>query len=152
MSHTIDVSSPPPIATIVEDGRRFVVTCRVNFDGVEHVGRLWFDPEDRADTGIPDRGAIPGRDAAEVIALARRLSVEELILRYRRAMSEKRRFVALRKVTDEILTKIRYMNQLAISMNAGLIDREGAAQEMTVTEQQIHDCVTRLRDAAGIQS
>ena len=32
---------------------------------------------------------------------------------------------ALRKATDEILAKIRYLNQVAISMRAGLLDVEG---------------------------
>ena len=71
--------------------------------------------------------------------------------RYHRAVAEKRRFHALRKVTDEMLAKIRYMNQLSISMRAGLLDMEGAAQEIEGAERQLHELVDRLRDAAGVE-
>ncbi len=38
------------------------------------------------------------------------------MLRYRRALSDKRRYLKLRRDTDEILTKIRYLNQIAMSV------------------------------------
>ena len=60
-----------------------------------------------------------------------------------------RRYHGLRRLTEEILTKIRYLNQVAISMRAGLLDAEGAAQEIDLTEKQLHDLVNRLRQAAG---
>ena len=58
----------------------------------------------------------------------------------------------LRKVTEEILAKVRYLNQLSVSMRAGLIDLEGAAQEIDYTEQQMHQLVRRLRAAAGVEA
>jgi hypothetical protein len=50
-----------------------------------------------------------------------------------------------------MLAKIRYMNQLSISMRAGLLDMEGAAQEIEGAERQLHELVDRLRDAAGVE-
>src|SRR4051812_25680216 len=91
------------IATIDHQGRSFRVTCRVAFDGIEHVGRLWFTDEMLNDGGLPDRAAIPGRSREEVLDLARALSTHELGLRHRRALAEKRRFVRLRRVTEDIL-------------------------------------------------
>lgn len=148
---TYDEISQPHIATIDSDGRRYNVSCRVGFDGVEYVGRLWFADEAWDDLGLPDRGALPGRTKDEVLAQARRLTTAELVKRHRRALSEKRRFNGLRKATDEILAKIRYLNQVAISMRAGLLDVEGAAQEIDLTEKQLHALIDRLSTFAGIE-
>ena len=63
----------PHIATIENDGRRYNVSLRVVFDGVEYMGRLWFADESWDDLGLPDRGAFPGRTREECIALAERL-------------------------------------------------------------------------------
>lgn len=142
----------PHIATIEQSGRKYTVSCRVAFDGIEFVGRLWFAEEDWDDAGLPDRAAIPGRSREEVLTRARQLSVQELGLRHRRALAEKRRFVQLRRVTDDILTKIRYMNQIAISMRDGLLDEEGARQEIDLTEKQLHECIARLRHSAGVEA
>lgn len=144
-------SAAPYIATLEHQGRRYTVDCRVTFDGVEYVGRLWFSEEEWDDTGVPDRAAIPGRTREEVLAGARRLTPDELVRRHRRALAEKRRFLKLRRVTDDILTKIRYMNQVAVSMREGWIDEDGANQEMDLTEQQLRDAIGRLRALAGVE-
>jgi hypothetical protein len=141
----------PHIATLDYDGRRYNVTCRVAFDGIEYVGRLWFADDSWNDSGLPDRGAIPGRTRDEVLVLARKLSTQDMLLRYRRALAEKRRFTGLRKATDEILGKIRYLNQVAISMRAGLLDSDGAAAEIELTEKQLHEIVEKLKGFAGIE-
>jgi hypothetical protein len=51
-----------------------------------------------------------------------------------------------------MLGKIRYLNQVSVAMRAGLLDEDGAAQEVEVTERQLHDLVTRLRFAAGVEN
>lgn len=86
-----------------------------------------------------------------MLALANRFTEDELVRRHHRALSEKRRYNSLRKATDEILAKIRYLNQVAISMRAGLLDVEGAAQEIDLTEQQLHRLIERLPTSAGIE-
>lgn len=141
----------PHIATIEHDGRRYSVSLRVVFDGIEYVGRLWFADDSWDDLGLPDRGAFPGRTREEAIALARRLTTDELIRRHRRALAEKRKFHGLRRATDEVLSKIRYLNQVAISMRAGLLDVDGAAQEIELTEKQLHSLIDRLATHAGIE-
>ncbi len=148
---THDDNSQPHIATIESDGRRYNVTVRVAYDGIEYVGRLWFADESWDDLGLPDRGALPGGTKDEVMTLAKRLTPEDLVKRYRRAVSEKRRFRGLRKATDEIIAKIRYLNQVAISMRAGLLDVEGAAQELDLTQKQLHTLIDRLGTFAGIE-
>jgi hypothetical protein len=141
----------PHIATLEYDGRRFNVTCKVMFDGIEYVGHLWFADEAWDDSGVPDRGSLPGRTRDETLTLARRLTPQELMLRYRRALAEKRRFTGLRKATEDILEKIRYLNQVAISMRAGLLDNDGAAAEIELTERQLHEIVEKLKVFAGIE-
>ena len=144
-----DDSVQPHIATLEYDGRRFNVTCKVVFDGIEYVGHLWFADEAWDDNGVPDRGSLPGRTREETLTLARRLTPQELMLRYRRALAEKRRFTGLRKATEDILEKIRYLNQVAISMRAGLLDSDGAAAEIELTERQLHEIVEKLKVFAG---
>ena len=143
--------TPPPIASVDHQGRRFFVTCRIGFDGVEYIGRLWFGPADGSEPAVPDRAALPGRTRDEVMTFAQRLTPQELMVRHRRAMADKRRYLSLRRATDEIIAKIRYMNQLALSMRSGVIDPEGAAQEMLLTEQQIIEVVKKLKDYAGVE-
>ena len=146
-----DETVQPHIASLDYDGRRYNESCRIAFDGIEYVGRLWFADESWDDGGLPDRGALPGRTRDEVLSLARRLTQQELMLRYRRALAEKRRFTGLRRATDEILGKIRYLNQVAISMRAGLLDTEGAAAEIDLTERQLHEIIEKLKLFAGVE-
>lgn len=146
---THDEIIQPYVATIEMDGRRYNVSVRILYDGIEYVGRLWFADEAWDDLGLPDRGPLPGRSREEVIALAKRLSPPELIKRHRRALAEKRRFLGLRKHTDEILAKIRYLNQVAVSMRAGLLDVEAAAEEIDLTEKQLHGLIDSLSEHAG---
>ena len=141
-----------PISTIDVDDRQFRVTVHTAHDGVEFVGRLWFADVAWQNSGIPDRGVLPGRTEAEVLALARRLRPDELLQRYRRANAEKRRFHGLRHLTAEMLAKIRYLNQVAVSMRTGLLDREAAAQEMELTERQLIELVKQARVLAGVES
>jgi hypothetical protein len=146
-----DEVEQPEVGSFEIDGQTIEVRMRIIFDGVEHVGRLWFAEEGWDDDGIPDRAAFPGRTKDEVFALAKRLYPHEFVSRYRRAQAEKRRFHSLRKLTDDILAKIRFLNQVGLSMRAGLLDMEGAAQELELTERQLHDLVDRLRPAAGLE-
>jgi hypothetical protein len=142
----------PHIATFDHEGKRLEVSCRIIFDGIEYVGRLHFVEVDNPDSAMADRAAIPGRTRDEVTALAHRLTPPELSLRFRRAIAERRRFFELRRVTEDMLAKIRYLNQVSVSMRAGMLDEEGAAQELDLVEKQMHELVDRLRFAAGVES
>ena len=147
-----DDITQPYVGMIEHDGRRFNVSVRIVFDGIEYVGRLWFADESWEDLGIPDRGAFPGRTRDEVIAQTKRLTESEMGKRYKRALAEKRRFRGRRSHTEEVLAKIRYLNQVAVSMRAGLLDVDGAAQEIDLTEQQLHALIDKLGEHAGVES
>lgn len=140
------------LTSIDLDGKQHGVFLHVVYDGLEHLGRLWFRQDASTAEGVADRTLIPGRTRDEVIAFAERLRPEELAMRYTRALTDKRRYRDLRKTTDDVLLKIRYLNQLALAMRGGLIDMEGAAQEIDLTEAQLHELVRALRESAGVES
>ncbi len=141
------------IGTLDLDGHRHRVTLYVSHDGIEFVGRLWFADDGGPDAeGIPDRGVLPGRTEAEVIALARRLRPDELQQRFRRATAEKRRYHGLRALTTELLDKIRYLNQVGVSMRSGLLDADAAAQELELTERQMIELIRQAKRLAGVES
>lgn len=139
------------LSTIDVDERPVRVSLHIVHDGVEFVGRLWFAEPEWTNSGIPDRGILPGRTESEVLVLARRLRPDELLQRYRRANAEKRRFHGLRRLTTEVLSKVRYLNQVAVSMRSGLLDQEAAAQEMMLTEAQLIELVKQARMLAGVE-
>jgi hypothetical protein len=141
------------VTTTDIDGRTYSVTVHVDFDGIEHVGHLLFRDSDwEEDEGIRDHGSIPGRTRDEVQSIARGLTNHDLTLRHRRAVSERRRFSGLRQLTQEVLSQIRYLNKVATSMRAGLLDVEEAANEIASTEERLHDMVGQLRNYAGVAS
>ena len=141
------------VTTTAFDGREYSVTVRIDFDGIEHVGHLLFrDSEWEDDEGVRDFGAIPGRTREDIQKTAQGFTNHELYLRHRRAMSERRRFSGLRQLTLEVLAQIRYLNKVATSMRAGLLDVDEAASEIASTEERLHDMVGQLRTYAGVAS
>jgi hypothetical protein len=146
-----DPVAHPYVSTIEFEGTQYTITCRISFDGIEYLGRLWFTEEGSSDEGIPDRASIPGRTPEEVLAFARRLSPRDLVLRHHRAIAEKRRFLRIRQATEDILTKIRYMNQVAVSIREGWIDREEGTREIDLTTRQLHDAVDVMHTLAGVE-
>jgi hypothetical protein len=141
------------VTTTDIDGRPYSVTVKVDFDGIEHVGHLLFrDSEWEDDEGVRDHGSIPGRAREDIQETARGFTNHELTLRHRRAISERRRFSGLRQVTQEVLAQIRYLNKVATSMRAGLLDVDEAATEIANTEERLHDMVGQLRTFAGVVS
>ncbi|HYV97663.1 MAG TPA: hypothetical protein VE967_09430 [Gemmatimonadaceae bacterium] len=134
------------------DGRKYAASCRVSWDGLEYIGRMWFTNEGDKSDRLTDRGALPGRTVEEVTALAQRLTADDLQRRIGRAHAEKRRYVELRGVTDQIIAKIRYMNQVALSIRAGVLDREGGMGEIELTERQLHELIDSLKESAGLEA
>ncbi len=139
------------LSVVRVDDRDVRVMLHTAHDGVEFVGRLWFIESTWTNSGIPDRGVFPGRTDAEVLALASRLRADELLQRYRRANAEKRRFHGLRRLTMEVLSKVRYLNQVAVSVRSGLLDRDAAAHEMQLTEEQLIELVKQAKMLAGVE-
>lgn len=141
------------VSTVEMDGHDYNVTVRVEHDGIEHVGHLWFtDAEWDEAEGVCDQRPISGQSPNEIVERTRALPLSELAVRYRRAVAERRRFYGLRHITQEVLSQIRYLNKVATSMRAGLIDLDEAASEIDSTERRLHEMVGQLRLFAGVAS
>ena len=140
-----------PITTLSVDDREVRVTLHTAHDGIEFVGRLFFAEQGWSNSGIPDRANLPGRSIDDVVAFARDLRPEELAQRYRRANAEKRRFHGLRQLTLEMLSKVRYMNQVGVSMRSHLLDADAAHQELELTERQMLELVRQMKHLAGVE-
>lgn len=139
------------VATVDVDGRTYDVTCVVEYDGIEHVGHLWFgESEWEEGEGVRDYTPLTGPSPNEILTYARTLTRDDLVRRYRRAVAERRRYHGLRQITQEVLAQIRYLNKVATSMRAGLLDVQEAASEIDSTEQRLHEMVGQLRLFAGV--
>ena len=139
------------VTTTEIDGRSYAVTVKIDFDEIEYIGHLLFrDSEWEDDEGVRDLGTIPGRTREDIQKTAREYTNHELYLRHRRAISHRRQFSGLRKLTQEVLGQIRYLNKVATSMRAGLLDVDEAATEIASTEERLHDMVGQLRLYAGV--
>lgn len=139
------------VGTVEVDGKTYNVSLRLAYDGIEYIGRLWFADAAADGIGIPDHGAIPGRTVEEALELAKRLTPDDFRRRCHRAMAEKRRYVRLRRATDEILINIKYMNRVAVNMRNGMLDADGASQELELIRRQIEEIVKTLPSQAGIE-
>src|SRR5687768_6874573 len=141
------------VTTTSDDGRTYRVTVRIKFDGIERIAPLKFRGcEWQDDEGNRDNGTIRGRPREDSQMTAQGYSQLELTLRHRRAISERRRFSGLRHLTQEVLAQIRYLNKVATSMRAGLLDVDEAASEIANTEERLHDMVGQLRMYAGVST
>ena len=147
-----DAPEPVHVRTIAVDGRRYDVSVEITHDGIEYLGLVLFTDEAwPEDAGARDHGAIHGRRTDEVLAYARSLNETELTQRYRRAVADARRYLGLRRLTDDVLTGIRHLNRVSTSMRAGLLDLEQAAEEIDRTERELHVQIDRLRNVAGVE-
>lgn len=139
------------VGTVEVDGKTYNVSLRLAYDGIEYIGRLWFADASTDSTGIPDHGAVPGRTVEEALELAKRLTPDDFRRRCHRALAEKRRYIRLRRATDDILVNIKYMNRVAVNMRNGMLDADGASQELELIRRQIEEIVKTLPSHAGIE-
>lgn len=139
------------LAAIDVDGAQCDVHVRLAYDGLEHIGRLWFSGQAVGEKAIPDHGGIPGRTMEEAIQLAERFTADDLLRRFYRARAEKRKYLQLRRATDTFLEKIKYMNRVALSMRNGMLDPEGAQQELELVVRQLHELIDTLPLVAGVE-
>src|SRR6266576_2061622 len=116
------------ISSITVDGKEYRVALRLAYDGV-----------------------VPGPKLAEAVEVARKLTPQDLERRCHRALADKRRYIRLRRATEEIITKIKYMNRVAVTMRHGMLDSEGASQELELIQKQIEEIVKTLPFHAGIE-
>lgn len=128
-----------------------MVSLQVGYDGVEHLGRLWFTDIGDAELTFQDHGAIPGASVEEAVRKATALTGQELEHRCHRAMSEKRRFGKLRSATDRMIEQIKYLNRVVVNLQKGMIDREGGEHEIAEIQRQILAIVRTFPIHAGVE-
>lgn len=143
-------SSDHQIRSVTVDGQKYFVSLRVGYDGVEYIGRLMFTD---ASTEIfyQDHGGVPGVSVMDAVRKAKEFTDSELRQRCHRALSEKRRFGKLRRATDQMLDKIKYLNRVAVGLEKGTIEREGGNAELDAVQAQLLDIVRQLRMHAGVE-
>ena len=139
------------IGRVSVDGQSYRATLRVGFDGIEHIGRLWFTDGGDSQLSFMDHGAVPGESVGDAVHKARQFSHAELEHRCHRALSEKRRFGKLRRATDEVITQIKYLNRVVINLQTGILDRDGGQQEIQQIQNQILAIVRTLPLHAGVE-
>lgn len=110
-------------------------------------GQLWF-----AEAGgmeVKDQEELGGRSPEALLQHARSLPAEDLIRRFRASFGERRRFFALRAVTDELIEHVRALNRAASRAAAHQLDGPHAVQEIARHEERMHLLVEGMRDVAG---
>ncbi len=143
-------STDHQIRAITLDGRKYFVCLRVGYDGIEHVGRLRFTDAETEIT-FQDHAAVPGISTLDAVRKAKELTSKEMEVRCYRALAEKRRFGKLRRATDQMIDKIKYMNRVAIDLEKGRLDRDGGRQELDQVQAQLIEIVRSLRHHAGVE-
>jgi hypothetical protein len=144
-------SSEHEIRLVAVDGHSYRATLRVDFDGVEYIGRLWFIDELDSGLAFQDHAAIPGSTVDDAVRKARVFAQGELERRCHRALSEKRRFGKLRRATDEMIDQIKYLNRVVISLQTGMLDREEGEKEIQKIQKGILEIVRSLPLHAGVE-
>jgi hypothetical protein len=138
------------IRSITLDGENYTVSLRVGYDGVEYLGRLRFT-DAKSEITYQDHGAVPGISVLDAVRKAKEFSETEMSQRCYRALSEKRRFSRLRSTTDEMISKIKHLNRIAIGLEKGIIDPDGGKQELNQVQSELLDIVRTLRLHAGVE-
>ena len=143
-------STDHQIRTIDVDGQKYFVSLRVGYDGVEYIGRLMFT-EAATEISYQDHGSVPGTSVQDAVRKTQEFSEGDLVQRCYRALSEKRRFGKLRRATDQMIEKIRYINRVAITLEKGLVDQESGKAELNQAQSELLVIVRSLRLHAGVE-
>lgn len=110
-------------------------------------GRLWFSQAGGAE--VWDADEFVGESAEALLRRARLLPAEDLIRRCRSSAGERRRYFALRAVTDELLEQVRALNRVAVGAAGRERDAARAAQELARLQARMRLLVDGIRDVAG---
>ena len=139
------------IGKITVGGKEYSVSLRVGYDGVEHIGRLQFAEATNPDVIYQDHGAVPGTTAAEATWKAKELTDKDLEHRLHRAMSERRRFGKLRTATNDMIDKIRELNEIVINLEKGGSERDVGNKEIEAIQADLLKIVRSFRQHAGVE-
>src|SRR5207245_2391433 len=106
-------------------------------------GRLWF--AEAGGTEVWDTEELVGQSPEELLRQARAFSAEELIRRFRASYGERRRFFALRAVTDELIEQVRGLNRASVRAATHELDGTRAVRDIAPPLERMHSLSDRLR-------
>jgi hypothetical protein len=124
---------------------RVMLRLHLELDGCR--GRLWF--AEAGGTEVWDTEPLVGPSPEELLRQARAFSAEELIRRLRASYGERRRFFALRAVTDELIEQVRGLNRASVRAAMHELDGARAVRDIARLQERMHLLVDGMRDVAG---
>ena len=133
------------------DGQWYDVSVQLWHDGTKYAGRVWFAGAGTGEGGMPGRRLFYGATREEVLQRVREMEPAELKGQFRHAMEDRRRYLPLRAVVDELLHNVRLLNQVAVEWRTGMTPPDPAEQEMQRIEDRLHELVNGLRSVAGLE-
>ncbi|HEU4564373.1 MAG TPA: hypothetical protein VFS05_06990 [Gemmatimonadaceae bacterium] len=133
------------------DGLWYDVSVQLWHDGTKYAGRVWFSGAGTGEGGMPGRRLFYGATRDEVLERVRELTEQDMRGQFRSAMVDRRRYLPLRALTDEILHNIRLLNRVAVEWRTGMAAPEPAEAEMRHIEERLHELVNGLRAVAGVE-
>ncbi len=133
------------------DGPQWRVMCRLRLeDEAWWRGRLWFSEDGGME--VWDKEELFGRSPEELLRQARALGADELIRRFRHSYDERRRYLSLRALMDDLLEKARALNRVAVRGAAGEIGPVRARQELDRLQGEMQSLVDGMRQVAAAES
>ncbi len=124
---------------------RVMLRFHLELDGWR--GRLWF--AESGGTEVWDKDELLGPTPEALLQRARSLPAEELILRFRASYAERRRFLGLRAVTDDLIEHVRALNRTALRAAARELDGPRAVRDIARLQERMHFLIDGMPDVAG---
>ncbi|MGI9076619.1 MAG: hypothetical protein ACR2G6_04690 [Gemmatimonadaceae bacterium] len=139
------------LAALQVDQQLYDVSLQTWHDGTGFAGRLWFDGPGTERGGIPGRRLFSGASRDELIDRVQEVSVEEMTGQFRHAMIDRRRYLPLRRLINDLLHNVRLYNQVAIDIRMGTKESEPGEAELLVVQKQMLELVGGMRKVAGME-
>jgi len=133
------------------DQQWYDVSLQTWHDGTKFAGRLWFEGPGTERGGMPGRRLFSGANRDELIDRVQEIPPEEMSGQFRHAMTDRRRYMPLRGVIDELLHNVRIYNQVAVDIRTGATESEPGEEELLVVKQRMLELVDGMRKVAGIE-
>jgi len=124
---------------------RVMLRLHADLDGWR--GRLRFSGSDG--TEVWDGDELLGRSPEALLQQARSLPAEDLIRRFRASYGERRRYFALRAVTDDLIERVRALNRVAVRAATHELEGSRAVREIAALQERMHFLIDGMGDVAG---
>lgn len=133
------------------DQQWYDVSLQTWHDGTRYAGRLWFEGAGTERDGMPGRRLFSGSSRDEVIDRVQEMSPDEMRGQFRHAMTDRRRYLPLRALIDEMLQNVRNYNLLAVELRTGATEPKSARAELDSIQARLHELVDGMQKVAGVE-